>query len=91
MVRFKALESAIVSDSKAPNRQDVIKDVAKDDALEMKIINAIHKNAFITAEELAESLGAPRTIQRKVKLLKDQGCIERKGGKRYGYWEVREK
>ena len=31
-----------------------------------------------------------RTIQRGLDVLKDKGIIERKGGKRYGYWEVYE-
>ncbi|WP_459812032.1 hypothetical protein [Hominimerdicola sp. 21CYCFAH17_S] len=31
-----------------------------------------------------------RTIQRIMKELQENGKIERKGGKRYGYWEVHE-
>ncbi|MCI8845605.1 MAG: HTH domain-containing protein, partial [Lachnospiraceae bacterium] len=31
-----------------------------------------------------------RTIQRSLDVLKSKGTIERKGGKRYGYWEVYE-
>lgn len=31
-----------------------------------------------------------RTIQRGLEVLKSRGMIERKGGKRYGYWEVYE-
>ncbi|MDE6884114.1 MAG: HTH domain-containing protein [Lachnospiraceae bacterium] len=31
-----------------------------------------------------------RTIQRALEILKSKDTIERKGGKRYGYWEIYE-
>lgn len=31
------------------------------------------------------------TVQRLMKTLTDSGKIERKGGKRYGHWEINEK
>lgn len=82
MVKFSALQSAKVSDAKALN-------VTKDVAIEMKILALIKENASITTNEMARLLSVNRrTIQRGLDVLKDKGTIERKGGKRYGYWEV---
>lgn len=55
----------------------------------MKILALIKENASITTNEMARLLSVNRrTIQRGLDVLKDKGTIERKGGKRYGYWEV---
>lgn len=88
MVKFSALQSAKVSDSKAPN---VTKNVTKDVSIEMKILALLKKNASFTTIEMATQLSVNRrTIQRGLDVLKDKGVIERKGGKRYGYWEIYE-
>ncbi len=88
MVKFTALESAMISDSKAPN---VTKDVTKDVTMEAKLEALIKNNPSVTTSELAEQLSVNRrTIQRALDILKNKGTIERKGGKRYGYWEVHE-
>ena len=86
MVKFSALKSAKVSDTKA---QNVTKDVTKDVAIEMKILALIKEDASVTTTEMARQLSVNRrTIQRGLDVLKSRGMIERKGGKRYGYWEV---
>lgn len=88
MVRFFALQSARISDAKA---QNVTIDVTKDVAIEMKILALINENASITTTEMAKLLSVNRrTIQRGLNVLKSEHIIERKGGKRYGYWEVYE-
>ncbi len=49
----------------------------------------IRDNKDITTTEMTEYLGVTRrTIQRVLDDLKDKGIAERKGGMRYGYWEV---
>ena len=84
MVKFSALQSAKVSDTKALN-------ITKGVAIEMKIFTLIKENASITSTEMARKLSVNRrTIQRSLDVLKSKGTIERKGGKRYGYWEVYE-
>lgn len=41
--------------------------------------------------EIAQKVNVTkRTIERIVKNLREENCIERKGGKRYGYWEIKE-
>lgn len=46
-------------------------------------------NPQITQKNIAEETdNALRTVQRKLKELQKRGIIERKGGKRYGYWEI---
>ena len=88
MVKFSALRNTKVSDSKALN---VTKDVTKDVAIEMKILTLIKENASITTTEMARLLAVNRrTIQRGLDVLKRTGTIERKGGKRFGHWEVYE-
>ncbi len=91
MVVFKALQSAIIEDSKVPNRQSVGLDVGLDVGLEKKVLEIISQNPHMTMQEIAEKLNVTkRTIERVVKGLREKNSLERKGGKRYGYWEVHE-
>lgn len=79
MVKFSALQSAKVSDSKALN---VTKEVIKDVAIEIKILTLLKENATITTTEMARQLSVNRrTIQKGLEVLKSKGTIERKGGK----------
>ena len=88
MVKFSALQSAKVLDTKALN---VTKDVTKDVAIEIKVLALLKVDASITTTEMARQLSVNRrTIQRGLDVLKSKGTIGRKGGKRYGYWEVYE-
>lgn len=88
MVKFSAFQSAKVSDVKALN---VTKDVTKNVSIEVKILALLKENASITTTEMARQLSVNRrTIQRALEILKSKDTIERKGGKRYGYWEIYE-
>lgn len=92
MVRFKALESAIVSDSKVPKVQNEPLQEPLDEPLEIKVLNEIKQNVYVTYAKLEQSLHVSRsTVKRTIKILVEKKILERKGGKRYGYWEVREK
>lgn len=89
MVKFSALQSAKVADSKVPNRHGDGLGVGLDGGLEKEIIKMIYGNPKITMGEIAEELNVTkRTIERTVKSLREKSIMERKGGKRYGYWEV---
>lgn len=89
-VHFKALESALIDESKTPNRQDVGKDVGLEVGLAEKIIDLILDNSEIKMSEMAEKLAVTtRTIEREMKKLRESGRVERVGGKRYGHWEVK--
>ena len=82
MVKFTALQNAEASDSKVPN-------VTKDVTIEVKILALLKENASITTTEMAKQLLVTRrTVQRGLDVLKGKGKIERKGGKRYGYWKI---
>lgn len=85
-VSFKALQSALIKDSKTPKRQiDVLDDVLAD-----SIIEVLRNNPRITQTELAKQFDVPyRSLQRKMDELKATGRIERVGGKRYGKWVVK--
>lgn len=63
---------------------------AENTALKMKIIEYLQNQPTATQKELQEALNETRThIQKIVKELVGEGKIERKGGKRFGYWEVK--
>ncbi|MCD8214322.1 MAG: putative DNA binding domain-containing protein [Clostridiales bacterium] len=88
MLKLTALKSAESSNSKVPNGT---MDGTKDDTIEIKIISLIKEDSTITVSEMAKRLPiSKRTIMREMNKLKEQGKIERKGGKRYGYWEIKE-
>lgn len=79
MIKFTALN--------IPKHQDEV----LDEVLEMKIINVLRKNNKIKQLDLAKELTVSMpTIQRTMKKLVSQGRIERKGGKRFGFWEMNE-
>lgn len=64
---------------------------ALDEALEMRLLNLLKEQPELTQKEMIVMLGTSRaTLQRLMKELENAQRIERKGGKRYGYWEVKE-
>lgn len=64
---------------------------ALEEALEKKILDAIRKDPKIKQDELVRELSVSRaTVQRTCKALTERGVLERKGGKRYGYWKINE-
>jgi len=91
MVKFAALASAIVRDSKVPKHKSTADFGALDDALVLKIIAILREEPNISQDAIGERLGTTRrVIQKKIKLLKEAGRIERVGGKRYGHWVIHE-
>jgi ATP-dependent DNA helicase RecG len=63
---------------------------AENTALKMKTVEYLQNQPTATQKELQEAFNETRThIQKIVKELVDEGKIERKGGKRFGYWEVK--
>ena len=90
MVKFKALQSAIVTDSKGSNEpiSEPI-DEPLEETLEQKILNCIASNPNITYDMMVEELLVSRsTIKRSIAKLTESGCLVRKGSRRYGYWEI---
>ncbi len=70
------------------HQNDVLVDVLID-VLEIKIIEVLKENNKIRQKEIAKEVHTSiATVQRIMKNLIEQGRIQRKGGKRYGYWEV---
>ena len=81
-IRFKALENALINESKTSKSQN--------DVLADTVAETLKKNPKITQKELVEQFDTSRrTLQRKLNELKEKGKIIRKGGMRYGYWEVK--
>lgn len=80
-VRFKALDSAVMTNAKVPKDQG--------DTLEIRLVGLLKENGFITQTELSEKLGiSVPTVKRKMGILANTGRIARVGGKRYGHWTV---
>ncbi len=72
--------------------KDVVKDVVKENSREerlYKIVELMKKNKEITIDILAAELSInTRTVQRDIKMLQDDGIIERVGGRKDGYWQI---
>ena len=80
-VKFSALESNTIFESKTPKRQN--------GGLADKIIMVISSDKAITVAGISNILNIPkRTVEREIKNIRESGQIIRKGGRRYGYWEI---
>ncbi len=84
-VKFTALDSSVVTGSKSPKNQlDTL-----DDTLAERILEVLKDKPTETQAELAKALKVSvASIKRTIKDLSDSGAITRKGGKRFGYWEI---
>ena len=62
---------------------------SSDESLALQIKANLEADPFITGKELAEILGVPlRTIERKMKALREAGQIRRVGSAKAGHWDV---
>ena len=90
-VKFTALVAPKTSGPKTPNRHDGGLSGGLDDGLENKILELISREDTITVADLARRLSvSKRTTERSVKMLREQGKLERVGGNRHGHWEIKE-
>ena len=90
-IRFQALESALINQSKASKYQSAKNDGTIDDTMALRIIDEIRRTPKITLDQLSEQVGvARRTLVRYMDVLKKEKRIERVGGRRYGYWQINE-
>lgn len=84
-VKLSAFESAAISEPKTPKRQNG----GLNGGLADRIIMVILSNKAVTIAEISDILTIPkRTVEREIKYLRESGRITRKGGRRYGYWEI---
>ena len=61
-----------------------------DDTLAERILTLLMTNPNITQAKLAECLKVSvPSVKRTMKTLSNSGKIARKGGKKYGYWEIK--
>lgn len=87
-VHFKALQSALINQPKAPNRYGGGMDVGLKVGLANEIIELVASDPGMTTAAMAEKLNVTkRTVEREMKKLRETGRIERIGGKRYGRWQ----
>ena len=56
----------------------------------LKVIEILKEQPEISQDGLGERLGLTRrVVQKYMNILKETGCVERIGGKRYGYWKIK--
>ncbi len=59
------------------------------DTLESRILALIRKDPAVLQQELSEELAVSiPTVKRTMKRMTEKHIIERKGGRRYGRWEI---
>ena len=86
-----AIEQPIVQESELKSKlKSKHKDELKGELKTMRIIlDLMIENPEITTMALVERSGKSRsTVQKSIKILKDENCIDRVGGKKYGRWEI---
>ena len=85
IVPLNEASTATVGPSKVPKyHHDTL-----DDTLELSIMALIRENPSITQRELSEQLVVSLpTIKRAMAPMVEKQVLERKGGKRFGYWEI---
>lgn len=84
MIKLAALNISKLPKHHLKHQDDVLNDV-----LEVRLITVLENNRQATQKEIAVELGISiATVQRKIKKLSDKKIIVRKGGKRFGYWEI---
>lgn len=89
MLKLSVLKIIKQQDSKLPKHQNDVLDDVLSDVLEMKILELLESNRKIKQSEIAKKLNVSiASVQRAMKRMIEQGKIERKGGKRYGYWKM---
>lgn len=77
--------------SKAVKPHDEALNEALNEILIKKLWLLLWENPKLTQKEISSQLRISRaTVQRLTKELLEQGKIERKGGKRHGYWVANE-
>ncbi len=53
------------------------------------LIQLITENNRVTQKEMAEKIGlSVKAIEKSIHKLKSAGLLERKGGKKSGYWQI---
>ena len=54
-----------------------------------KIVVELKKNPYVTMAELQLLCSLSKSgVEKQIRILKKEKCIRRKGGRRYGTWEV---
>lgn len=86
MLKLSAIKatnsSALTFNSKAEH-------LALQSALQTKVLELLKREPTLTQKELQKRLNETRShIQIVIKELVNEGTIERKGGKRFGFWEI---
>ena len=56
---------------------------------ELAVLSLLKENAKMTQKQIAVEVGkSDRTVKRIMAALQEKGYLERKNGKRNGYWKI---
>jgi ATP-dependent DNA helicase RecG len=87
VVPLNEAATATVGPSNIPKSHDD----TLDDTLELRILVLVRQNPRINQRELSEQLAISLpTVKRTMTKMMEKQVLGRKGGKRFGYWEIRE-
>ena len=77
--------TATVGPAKVPKSHDD----TLDDTLELRIMTLLKQKPQVTQRELSKQLALSLpTIKRAMMVMVEKNLLKRKGGKRYGYWDI---
>lgn len=86
----KTSQKILENDGVKDGQKDGVKDGQRLTENQIKILNEIKRELYITAKSLSEKVGInKRNIEKNISKLQDKGLIKRKGSAKGGYWEVR--
>lgn len=85
----KDLDMVVLSNNKLEILNGGIKVVENLTENQVKIIELINENKFISAKEIAKYIKiSPRKVQENISKLKSKGIIQRIGPAKGGFWKV---
>lgn len=83
--------TAILTDESFIRTKDVRKGVRKESDTCTRILEFVTLQSDISLSEIADQLGVSyRTVQRSMADLKKKGVVVRIGGRKNGYWEIKQ-
>ena len=89
---FKYNEHALAVMNEEKGSGKVRERFASLSATKIHMLEMISENNTITTDEMAKAIGlSARTTEKNIKQLRDAGILERKNGRRDGYWEIIER
>ena len=89
LLEIPCREGFSMTDVLSQQKSELKSELKKESKILDRVLTLMAENPLITIPVIVEKSGMSRTaIQNAIRLLKEQGRIERIGSKRNGHWEV---